>query len=148
MNLKTEWNEWTVRSTMYLGNEVLHSGWPNAVGLAASALGFGTQRSLQDGLPWEVMSRGQSLDASQGTGRRGRQAGIGGWNVCVHPGKDWRQKEKRAAEDEMVGWHHQLNGHEFEKVPGDGEGREAWRAAAHGVAETDMTVQLKTNTAT
>ena len=28
-------------------------------------------------------------------------------------GKDWRQKEKGTAEDEMVGWHHQLNGHEF-----------------------------------
>ena len=29
-------------------------------------------------------------------------------------GKDWRQEEKGMAEDEMVGWHHQLNGHEFE----------------------------------
>ena len=32
-------------------------------------------------------------------------------------------KEKRAAEDEMVGWHHQLNGHECEKTPGDSEGQ-------------------------
>ena len=38
-------------------------------------------------------------------------------------GKDWRQKENGAAEDEMVGWHHQLNGHEFEQAPGDGEGQ-------------------------
>ena len=38
-------------------------------------------------------------------------------------GKDWRQKEKRATEDEMVGWHHWLNGHEFEQAPGDGEGQ-------------------------
>ena len=29
-------------------------------------------------------------------------------------GQDWRQEEKRTTEDEMVGWHHQLNGHEFE----------------------------------
>ena len=29
-------------------------------------------------------------------------------------GKDQRQEEKRTTEDEMVGWHHQLNGHEFE----------------------------------
>ena len=29
-------------------------------------------------------------------------------------GKDWRQEEKGTTEDEMVGWHHQLNGHEFE----------------------------------
>ena len=34
--------------------------------------------------------------------------------------KDRRQK-KRAAEDEMVGWHHEYNGHEFGQVPGDGE---------------------------
>ena len=39
-------------------------------------------------------------------------------------------------EDEMVGWHHQLNGHEFEQVPGVGEGQETWRAAVHGVAES------------
>ena len=37
-------------------------------------------------------------------------------------GKDWRQKEKRA-ENEMVEWHHQLNGHEFEQALGEGEGQ-------------------------
>ena len=36
-------------------------------------------------------------------------------------GKDWGQEEKGATEDEMVGWHHQLNGHEFERAPGDSE---------------------------
>ena len=35
--------------------------------------------------------------------------------------KEWRQKEKRATEDEMVGWHHQFNGHELGQTPGDGE---------------------------
>ena len=38
-------------------------------------------------------------------------------------GKDWRQEQKGRAEDEMVGWHHQLNGHEFEQALGDGEGQ-------------------------
>ena len=33
--------------------------------------------------------------------------------------------DKRAREDEMVGWHSQLNKHEFEKAPGDGEGEES-----------------------
>ena len=33
-------------------------------------------------------------------------------------GKDGRQKEERAAEDEMAGWHHRLDGHEFEQIPG------------------------------
>ena len=35
-------------------------------------------------------------------------------------GKDWRQEEKGMTEDEIVGWHHWLNGHEFEKTPGVG----------------------------
>ena len=33
-------------------------------------------------------------------------------------GKDWRQEEKGTTEDEMVGWHHQLDGHEIEQAPG------------------------------
>ena len=36
----------------------------------------------------------------------------------------------------MVGWHHQLNGHEFEQVPGHGEGQGTWDTAAHGVAKS------------
>ena len=36
-------------------------------------------------------------------------------------GKDWRQEEKGATEDEMVGWHHWLNGHEFEQILGVGD---------------------------
>ena len=38
-------------------------------------------------------------------------------------GKDWGQEEKGVTEDEMVGWHHRLTGHEFEQTPGDGEGQ-------------------------
>ena len=37
-------------------------------------------------------------------------------------GKDWGQKEKGVTEDEMVGWHHQLNRHELGQIPGDGDG--------------------------
>ena len=36
----------------------------------------------------------------------------------------------------MVGWHHQLNGHQFEQAPGDHEGQEVWRAAVHRVAKS------------
>ena len=32
----------------------------------------------------------------------------------------------------MAGWHHQLNGHESEQTPGDGEGQGTWRAAVRG----------------
>ena len=35
----------------------------------------------------------------------------------------------------MVGWHHRLNGHEFEQTAGVGDGQEAWRAAVHGVTK-------------
>ena len=38
-------------------------------------------------------------------------------------GKDWGQEEKGATEDAMVGCHHQLNGHEFQQAPVDGEGK-------------------------
>ena len=51
-------------------------------------------------------------------------------------GKDWGQEEKGAMEDEMVGWHHQLNGHEFEQTPGDSKDREAWLAAVHGITKS------------
>ena len=51
-------------------------------------------------------------------------------------GKDWRLKNKGTAEEEMVGWHHWLNGHEFEQALGDGKDREAWRGAVHGVSKS------------
>ena len=45
-------------------------------------------------------------------------------------------------EDEMVGWHHLLNGREFEQGPGVGDDRVACCAAVRGVIESDMTEQL------
>ena len=47
-------------------------------------------------------------------------------------GKIESKKEKRATEDEMVGWHYQLNGHESEQAPGDSERQGSWHAAVHG----------------
>ena len=38
-------------------------------------------------------------------------------------GEDWRQEEKGMTEDEMVGWHHRLDGHKFERAPGVGDGQ-------------------------
>ena len=51
-------------------------------------------------------------------------------------GKDWRQEEKGITEDEIIGWHHQLNGHEFEHIPRLVTDRKAWHAALHGVAKS------------
>ena len=38
-------------------------------------------------------------------------------------GKDWRQEEKQVTEDEMLGWHHRLNEHDFEQTPRDSKGQ-------------------------
>ena len=55
-------------------------------------------------------------------------------------GKDGRQEEKRTTEDEMGGWHHQLNGHEFEPIPGDGEGQGSLAGCSPwGCKKLDMT---------
>ena len=51
-------------------------------------------------------------------------------------GQDWRQEEKGTTEDKMVGWHHWLDGHEFEQAPGIGMGREARCAAVREVAKS------------
>ena len=45
-------------------------------------------------------------------------------------------------EDETVGWHHRLNGHEFEQALGDGEGQGSRSAAVLGVAESDTSESL------
>ena len=47
------------------------------------------------------------------------------WLIRKDPdaGKDWGQEEKGTTEDEMVGWHHRLNGHELVQTLGDGEGQ-------------------------
>jgi len=60
--------------------------------------------------------------------------------------KDWRQEEKGMTEDEIVGWHHQLNRNEFEHAPGDGE-RQGNLACCSpwGCKELDMTEQLNIN---
>ena len=57
-----------------------------------------------------------------------------------HAGKDWRQEKKGETEDEMVGWHHQLNIHEFEQTLGDSERqRNLVCCSPWGRRESDMT---------
>ena len=58
-------------------------------------------------------------------------------------GKGWRQEEKGTTEDEMVGWHHQLHGHEFEQVLGVGDGQGSLVCCSPwGPKESVMTEQL------
>ena len=67
------------------------------------------------------------------------------WFIWKDPdaGKEWRQVEKGMTEDEMVGWHHQLNGHEFGWTleVGDGQGGLAC-CSSWGRKESDSTKRL------
>ena len=67
------------------------------------------------------------------------------WPLGKYPDawKDWRQEEKGMTEDEMVGWHHQLNGYEFEQAPGvgDEQGSQAC-CSSWGRKESGMTEWL------
>ena len=67
------------------------------------------------------------------------------WLIGKDPdaGKGWRQEEKGMTEDEMVGWHHRLNGHEFEQAPGVGEGQGSLACCSPcGRKESDTTEWL------
>ena len=57
-------------------------------------------------------------------------------------GKDWRQEEKGMTEDEMVGWHHWLDGHEFEQAPGVGDGQGSLCCSPWANKESDATEWL------
>ena len=61
-------------------------------------------------------------------------------------GKDWRQEEKGTTENEMAGWHHWLNGHEFEQDQGDDEGQRSLECCSPwGHKKSDVTNRLNNN---
>ena len=69
------------------------------------------------------------------------------WFIRKDPdaGKDWGQEEKGTTEDEMVmvGWHHQLDGHEFEQALGDGDGQGSLECCSpRGRKESNTTEQM------
>ena len=67
------------------------------------------------------------------------------WFIGKDPdaGKDWRQEEKGMIEDEMVGWHHQLNGHELQQAQGVGDGQGSLACCSPwGHQELDTTERL------
>ena len=63
-------------------------------------------------------------------------------------GKDWRQEEKGTTEEAMVGWHHQLNGHEFEQTPGDDERQGNLACWVQGIAKSQTQLSDWTTTTT
>ena len=71
------------------------------------------------------------------------------WLIGKNPdaGKDWRQEEKGMIEEKMVGWHYQLNGHEFEQPPGVGDGQVGLVCCSPwGHKELDISEQLNWST--
>ena len=71
--------------------------------------------------------------------------GARSWLIWKNPdvGKDWKQEEKGTTEDEMAGWHHWLNAHEFGWTPGVGDGQGGLVCCdSCGLKESDTTEQL------
>ena len=64
------------------------------------------------------------------------------WLIGKDPdaGKDWRQEEKGTTEDEMVGWHHWLDGQGFEQALELVMDREAWCTVVHGIVKSQIQV--------
>ena len=98
-------------------------------------------------VPWTARGSNQSVKGNQSwIGRTGAEAeasilwphDVKNWLIGKDPdaGKDWKQEEKGMTEDEMVGWHHWLNGHEFEQTLEVVKDREAWLAVIHGVTKS------------
>ena len=60
------------------------------------------------------------------------------WIIGKDPnaGQDWRREEKRTTENEMVGWHHRLDGHEFEQALGVGDGQGGLACCIHGITNS------------
>ena len=86
-------------------------------------------------VPWTARRSNQSIlkEINPDIGRTDAEAetpilwppDVKNWLIGKDPdaGKDWRQEGKGTTEDEMVGWHHRLDGHELEKAPGVGDGQ-------------------------
>ena len=78
-------------------------------------------------------------------GSPGKNTGVGCHFLLQDPdaGKDWRKKQKRVAEDEMVAWYHRLSGHESEQTPGDSAGQGSLACCSpRGCKESGTTQRL------
>ena len=99
-------------------------------------------------IPWRAWPPTPVFLLGESHGQRSL-AGYSPWDhkeldMTEHAGKDRRQEEKGMTKDEMVGWHYQLNRHEFEQAlgVGDAQGRSPSCCSPWGRKESDMTEQL------
>ena len=103
-------------------------------------------------VPWTARRSNQSIlkEISLGYSLEGLivKLMVNSWLTEKDPnaGKEWRQGEKGTTEDKMVGWHHRLKGHEFEKALGGGEGPARLACCSPGGhKESDVTEWLHSN---
>ena len=73
-----------------------------------------------------------------------RPPDVKNWLLGKDPdaGKDWRQEEKGTTDDEMVGWHYRLDGHEFEQALGVGDGQGSLECCRPGAVRHDWATEL------
>ena len=116
--------------------------WERGVGLPCVGIQTGCLRAMEailinveENALWRVQSREQRVAIT--SGRLSTSIfwppDAKSWLIGKDPdaGEDWHQKGM--IEDEMVGWHHRLNTHEFEQILGDGEG---WKPNVNGAAKS------------
>ena len=102
------------------------------------------QVNLKGNWPWILLGR-TNAEAKMSVFW---SSNVNNWLIGKVPdaGKDWGQKEKRASEDEMAGWHHWCNGHEPGKTLGDGEEQRSLACCSPwGHRESDITGLLNNN---
>ena len=97
-------------------------------------------------VPWTARRSNQSILKEMFIGRTDAEAetpilwppDVKSWLTGKDPdaGRDWGQGEKGTTEDEMAGWHHRLDGHEFGQTPGVGDGQGGLCAAIHGASKS------------
>jgi len=152
LHSRTSGSRWVITPSWLSGSwrSFLHSSsvYSCHLFLIASAFELWCWRRLLR-VPWTTRRSNQSNWFPKGNqswifiGRTDAEAlilwppGAKNWLIRKDPdaGKDWRQEAKGTTEGEIVGWHHQLNRHEFKQALGDSKGQ-AWRAAVQGVTKS------------
>ena len=118
--------------------------WRRLLRVPWTSRGSNQEINPKGNLPWIFIGRTDAKAEAPVLGLFDVKSQLIGKNLDA--GKDWRQDEKGTTEVEMVGWHHQLDGHEFEQLWEVVKDREACRAAFHGAAKIQTWLSDSTTT--